>query len=672
MDKVITKIESSIELIDLISSYYEEFEQLIIDKLKAKELGEKIRTAIKSNRSSLIKRLAAFESKAIEQLNLLETVIIVFQTYQLIKEYENLIEFITDQLNEWNVFVRPDLITSDISQTRLITLSKKSNAIVNLFMNFKRKYEEFDIHTVKIMTEFILNKIKFVSYEKKDDVTVLPTSLSFEELKEIQKLFHKYPLAIDIYSVLLQTVMDQTKPLITTILQMIEEDKSFILSEYESRYTTEHYKVKLLQNPSLRSFGLVPADISKPLDKLFVNYYGADATDDMKKIASSKSTELFFANVAKKENCALIYIKKYAANPIEFSIWKLLRLEDAISYIKESHQGQSVGLSKGAIERMKVINYIDQPDKSRRWCLSEYQIFGDFKSSEFFYIIDSLNGKTFRFIRPWVDNSIRSSRIPRTYLNGLLTFLNINYDVHLEESKKKLYQKDRIAVYNEIQESVIMHNIFLKQPIDVEELMADVQAEMDAPKLKQELSLTLSKFILGQKLSNWAEFGSAIHNTELLDLFADQLVQLYPTYFKDDLIEDNRVQFPFSETLSTFLVELNAVKKSFNRAMHDKFVKTTRDQKDLMFKSKDNTNIFVNKFVRDSLDEVITNKSNVYSSLLMKNKILTIELTENDVDKSVMGGVVSTSGGYNSVPKYTDHSFYPKGFGEGPDDFMYE
>jgi hypothetical protein len=421
----------------------------------------------------------------------------------------------------------------------------------------------------------------------------------------------------------------------------------------------------------LRAFGLVAADVSKPLDKLFVNYYGSDATDDMKKIASSSKTpELFFANVAKKENCALIYIKKYTSNPIEFSIWKLLRLEDALPYIKESHQGQSVGLSSGAIERMKVINYIDQPEKSRRWCLSEYHVFGDFKTSEFFYIIDSLNGKTFRFIRPWTDNSIRSSRVPRTYLNGLLTFLNINYDVHLEESKKKLYQKDRIAVYNEIQESVIMHNIFLKQPIDVEELMSDVQADMDAPKLKQEISITLSKFIMSQKLTNWAEFGGSVHNVELLDLFADQLVVLYPKYFKDDLIEDNRVQFPFSETLSTFLVELNAVKKSFNRAMHDKFIKTTRDQKDLMFKSKDNTQIFVNKFIRDSLDEVITNKSNVYSSLLMKNKILTIELTENDVDKSVAGGVVS--GGYNGVPKSIDHSFYPKGFGEGPDDFMYE
>ena len=644
MDKVILKVESSVELIEAISHYYEEFEQLLTDKSQAKDLTEKIHSTVKSSRDKLLKRLAAFKSQSVSELNLIETTTLVFQTYQLIKEYDTLIESIIEQISEWNVFVRPDLITSDVSQTRLLGLSKESNMIVNLLTNFKRKYEEFDVSLVKVMTDYVLNKIKFTSDG---------TSLSFDELKEIQKLFHKYQLAIDIYSVMLQTVMDQTKPLITPILQMIEEDKSFILSDYESRYTNDTHKIKLVQNPSLRSFGLIPADIAKPLDKLFEN------AETQNLVSSSKSPEALFEKLAKQESCGVIYIKKITAQPIEFSIWKLIRVEDAATYIKESHSGQGVGLSKGLVERMKVINYIEPPEKSKKWALSEYHVFGDYKSVETFYVIDSFNGKTYRFIRPWID---KSNRIPRSYLNGLLTFLNIGYNVHFDEVKSR-NNKDRIAIYNEIQESVILHNVFLKQPIDVEGLMSDVQADMDAPRLKQEIALILSKFITTQKLSNWPEFGSAIHNVELLDLFADQLVKLYPTYFKDELVDDSRVQFPFSETLSTFLVELNNVKKSFGRAMHEKFIKTPRDQKDLAFKSKDNTQIFVNKFVRDSLDEIITNKSNVYSSLLMKNKILTIELTENDVTKAVVGG-------YNGVPKYDSHNFYPKG--EGVDGEIYD
>ena len=644
MDKVILKVESSIELIEAISHYYEEFEQLLTDKSQAKDLTEKIHSTVKSSRDKLLKRLAAFKSQSVNELNLIETTTLVFQTYQLIKEYDTLIESIIEQISEWNVFVRPDLITSDVSQTRLLGLSKESNMIVNLLTNFKRKYEEFDVSLVKVMTDYVLNKIKFASDG---------TSLSFDELKEIQKLFHKYQLAIDIYSVMLQTVMDQTKPLITPILQMIEEDKSFILSDYESRYMNDTHKIKLAQNPSLRSFGLIPADIAKPLDNLF------ESVELKNLVSSSKSPEALFEKLAKQESCGVIYIKKITAQPIEFSIWKLIRVEDAATYIKESHSGQGVGLSKGLVERMKVINYIEPPEKSKKWALSEYHVFGDYKSAETFYVIDSFNGKTYRFIRPWVD---KSNRIPRSYLNGLLTFLNIGYNVHFDEIKSR-NNKDRIAIYNEIQESVILHNVFLKQPIDVEGLMSVVQADMDAPRLKQEIALTLSKFITTQKLSNWSEFGSAIHNVELFDLFADQLVKLYPTYFKDELIDDSRVQFPFSETLSTFLVELNNVKKSFGRTMHEKFIKTPRDQKDLAFKSKDNTQIFINKFVRDSLDEVITNKSNVYSSLLMKNKILTIELTENDVTKAVVGG-------YNGVPKYDSHSFYPKG--EGVDSEIYD
>jgi hypothetical protein len=662
MNKIVLKVESSIELIDAVKSYYEEFEGLMIDKNKAKELSEKIKNQSQTSRDKLLKRLAAFESKAIAQLNLIETVTIVFQTYQLIKEYENLIDSIVEQINDWNVFVRPDLITSDISQTRLLSLSKESGTLVKLLVNFKRKYEEFDINTVKTMTDFILNKIKFISYEKTSNETIKPQSLNFEELKEVQNLFHKYPLSIDIYSILMQTVMDQTKPLVTHILQMIEEDKSFILSEYESKYTTEQHKVKLAQNPSLRAFGLIASDISKPLEKLFENYFGPEANEDMKKIASSESIEELFTAISKRENCGVIYIKKITANPIEFSIWKLMRIEDAASYIKESHIGQNVGLSKGVIERMKIINYIDQPDKKQRWNFSEYHLFGDMQASEFFYIIDSLNGKSFRFLRPWSDNSIRASRIPRTYLNGLLTFLNINYNVNLDEEKRRQTSKDRIAIYNEIQESVIMDKIFLKQRIDVEKLMEDVRAEMDAPQLKQELNITLTKFILGKKISNWADLGGIIHNVDLLNLFADQLVILYPKYFKDELLEDDRVKFPFSETLSTFLVELNNVKKSFGRILHEKFNKTPRDTRDLIFKSKDNTHIFINKYLKECLDEIITNKTNVYSSLLMKNKILTIELTDYDIDKNIIGG-------FNGVPK-NDRSFYPQG--EGVDGEIYD
>ena len=41
------------------------------------------------------------------------------------------------------------------------------------------------------MTDYILNKIKFVDYEIKDNKTIPSSSLTHEELKEIQKLLGK-------------------------------------------------------------------------------------------------------------------------------------------------------------------------------------------------------------------------------------------------------------------------------------------------------------------------------------------------------------------------------------------------------------------------------------------------------------------------------------------------
>ena len=590
MDSTIKKVDASIELVDAISVYYEEFHKLLTDKRIAAELDEEIKNTMGSSREKLLKRLKAFESSAVDQLKFDEIVILVFQTYQLLREYENLINKIDEQLTDWNVFVRPDLITSNVSQTKLTDISRQSSKLSLLLVNFKRKFEDFDVNVIKNLCDYILNKI---------DVP----NVQINQITYLRDIFRKYPLNIDIYSVLLQTIMDGNKSMITPILQLIESDKTFILGDVKSNYDApEITKIKPVQNPSHRYFGLVPFDVFKPLNQLFPN--------------SADSLE----SIAAKENIAIIYMKKFTAQPIEFSVWKLTRVEDSAAYI-QADKSRNAGLSSQLIDRMKIINYIEPPEKANKWNLSEYVLYGN-PESELFYIIDSFNNKTFRFLRPW---TAPSAKVPRSYINGLLTYMGII----------KGNKNDRIAIYNELQESVIMEHVFLRQPIDVEELVADVQAEMDAPKLKQELATMLVKKIKIPK--NWSELGSVVHNTELIDDFADGLIKLYPTHFKDSLALDKRVQFPFSETLSTFLVEINNVKRSFGRSLHEKYVKTPKDLQATAFRSKDNTHLFLAQIIRQALDDVITNKSNVYSSLLMKNKILTIELNESDVDKKVGG-----------------------------------
>ena len=618
MDKVILKVESSLELINAISHYYKEFYAILSDKKIAKEISEEIRD-IEPSRDKLLKRLSVFNSKSIDELNLLEITTLIFQTYQLIREYDILINKIITQINEWNVFIRPDIIMSEVSQTKLLVLSKESSNIGLLLNNFKRQYEEHDVDSLKVLSNYILKKIVL----EKGDISKTSTAaekVDISEIKKIQELFHKYPLSVDVYAILLQTIMDGSVPNITAIFQIIEEDKSFTLSSHSSSYTSEHYKIKPVQNPSLRYFGLIPTATAKPLDELFKN------TDVLDSIAGAnkKVTDVDkFFNALATDDIAVIYVKKFTANPIEFSIWKLTRIEDAFKYLSSA---QNSGLTEGLIERMKIINYTEQPTGANKWKLSDYQIFGNAKTAKSFYIFDSFNGKTFRIIKPWSDNSIRAAKIPRSYLVGFLSFLKI-IDSNI---------KDRISVYNEIQEKVIYERMFLRHPVDVEELLADVQAEMDAPRLKQEIVMILSKFI--KSPGNWAELGNELHSPDLLDVFADSIVKLYPDHFKETLSTDKRVLFPFSETISTFLVELNSVKKSFGRHLHEKYTKTPRDIQSTVFKSKDNTFIFIGQILKSALDEVITNKSNVYSTLLMKNKILTVELNESDVDKALSTG----------------------------------
>lgn len=609
MDNVLKKVEASVELIDAISVYYKEFYQLLTDKKIAQELDEEIKTTVHSSREKLIKRIKAFESTAVTQLNFDETVTLVFQTYQLLREYENLINKIDNQLTDWNVFVRPDIITSDISQTRLTEISKKSSKLNLLLVNFKRRFEEYDLHLIKTLSDYILQKHN------------LP-DIQLPHIKFLQESFRKYPLAIDIYSVILQSVMDANRTLITPILQIIEDDKTFALSDADYKYLDE-VKIKPMKNPAHRFFGLVPSNVCKPLNELFPDIYKSDSS------LSKKSPEEALKHIASKDNVTIIYMKKFTANPIEFSIWKLTRVEDAANYIVKGVTKNS-GLSSQLIDRMKIINYIEAPDKSDKWNLSEYLLFGP-PDGNIFYILDSFNAKTFRFLRPWIANDNNNNKIPRSYITGLLTYMDV-----IPGNKI-----DRLSIYNELQEREIYKNMFLRQPIDIEELVADVQAEMDAPKLKQELSTMIAKKVKTPK--NWYELGNLLHSSELIDEFADSLIKLYPTHFKDSLAMDKRVQFAFSETLSTFLVEINNVRRSFGRALHERYVKTPKDVQQNAFRSAGNIDIFVTQLIRQALDDIITNKSNVYSSLLMKNKILSIELNDSDIDKTIGGGKHSGS-----------------------------
>lgn len=593
MDKLIEKVQTSVEIVDSISTYYDEFRTMLSDKKIMEELDERIKKTIYHSRDKLAKRLKIFESSEVDKLDFKETATLIFQTYQLFQEYEHIIALLEVQLNAMNVFARPDIILSEISRSKLTEISRKCSKLGLLIANFKKQYEHTNVDIIKTMSDKVLGKMD-------------NSSSNTNEILLLQELFRKYPYTIDIYSIILQTTMDQNKSLITRIIQMIEQDKTFILDDFKSDY--EKLEVKPVKNMAHRFFRLVPSNVSKPLKELF-NY-----------IDDTKDVEDCLESIVKKEGISIIYMKKFTANPIEFAIWKLTKLEEAAKFIQLGAE-KNTGMNEKLIERMKIINYIEKPEKHDKWNLSEYVLYGDHKT-DMFYILDSFNNKTFRFLKPWTN---AGNKVPRSYLIGLLSYMGYI----------KGNSRDRISIYNELQERDIMNHLFLRHPVDVEALVADVQADMDAPKLKQELAGIITDTIKTPK--NWYELGGVVHNADLIDEFANGIIKLYPKHFKDSLALDKRVQFPFSETISTFLVELNNVKKSFGRSLHERYVKTHRDVQQTAFRSVDNTKYFIKQLIRDSLDDVITNKSNVYSTLLMKNKILTIELNESDIDKKVGG-----------------------------------
>jgi hypothetical protein len=315
----------------------------------------------------------------------------------------------------------------------------------------------------------------------------------------------------------------------------------------------EDLKLHMYQNPIIRTCGLKH---SKPFH---INEFKSDKFSDFKK------------QLPKKHGIIIIY--NLVNHPLEFNT-KIFHQEKLdfinIEYINNNRTIIERENSKWDFTHLELLDIdLKKPDISKPYI-----------------IIETNDMKHIRYLTPWVNPS--QFILKYYHVSSFINYLNGT--------------TPRIQNYNKLCESEIKKH--LNKPFDTNDYILKSQSG-DAPQLKQNIMLKLEK-LTEVNIKKKQDIYDYLHNSDL----ADEFIQIILNEFKEKYFEKMT-----GEYISTFLTDLQNLRRIFMKILHDNYESTDED---LKVKLVNHTN----QQIRKCLDEILTNKSNIYQNVIYKQLLL--------------------------------------------------
>ncbi len=408
MEELRNKVNTIIPIIENVKLYFTEISDLIHQKDKITSLMNGIEQ-LDHLRDKLLERLTVVFDTSIAYDKLAT---LVFQTFEIIKRYEVIIRQIQDFLN--NSSFSLELFSSNMTRTKGNEIIKKGMSLLGLLLKHNK--------------EFTLDKI----------ITYFITILSNPKLTDLQKLsdlFEKYPLTIELYGQLIQTLININKDFLYPLMDQIEYHKSRVL---HTQLNEQEVKDLICGQRSFKSFNLVPSSIP---------------------------TKISVAALEKKHN--VIILSKFTQSIVVCDGWK--DWKTIAPFVSEEliEAGKTLTIMPGKVKA-----------KSTKFTFN----ISEHKSSDTWVVLDTFDGENFRPLKPWTnDNFI----LHENHIRGLLTYLG-----YVKPFDHKYIS--RMTNINQIQEEKILKESKIVV-IDPEAIIDKVESEVDAPKLKQMLNIKMLK-----------------------------------------------------------------------------------------------------------------------------------------------------------------------------------
>jgi hypothetical protein len=588
MDLLKNKLSDLTEIIQYFEEYNDMLKPLIenLDEFNSSFINKTITTLEKK-----VKDTIAFIDKNTTSDNLEVLIKDIFNKYGRTQELFTMVDNLIEYLNK-NHIQPENIYGSDLSETYKLSTGTALRTLMSKYTLFKNKHEANEKPIIAKLHNVISNA---VIKEFKDKKSVKKT------IQYIRDQFYKNKNTITLYSNILQKLLDYVyydtdmHKSIYDIMKIIEDDKDMFLDgSISNTFNKTINKTLHIINPPLKRFGLLPVSNSMPL-KDIIPYISKGS-------ASGKKLETY----AKQQNICFIVLHRVVYQPTEYNIRKLINRDEAREYI----QPKEYGLTTKLIKRFENIK--QPPYKSnRKWDFS-YKIIGKMDTN-MFYIIESLDGETYRFMAPWNDNSN--------------IILNKHRVTHILKYFTNPNKPNRIVNYHTqcIKKSV--PNMFLRRKLDLD-IMADEKKNVDIHHVKNTLFLHLIKIIktsigTGSGIKSDSDVNDVIHNPELKKVFISVLMKMYEVMGFNK--KSDASNFQFHETFTTFLVDLDKAAIRFMKNLHDGYNREPLNPsvfKEKLTSKKNKIYTYIETLVNKIINTIINNNDNIYNNINYKDMLL--------------------------------------------------
>jgi hypothetical protein len=573
MEILRSNITNSLELLDKFDNYLKKIEGLV-DVDRYAEIFKKLK---KQPEIELHEKMQSkTSSKAIAE---------IFDVYG------NYISYFTSLDNFINLLENglSDIMQSSASTTLKATISTQLQSIRASYIILIE--HEHDAAVIDSLTKQIL--------------TVLKSDNVIEFVSYLGKLYHKNHETVSLYANLIQEILNQydKNPTIETeIMSIVESDKDTVLSGEATSIFTD--KKIHLTNPPLQRFGLIPItdylSLSQLLKIILVGT-GIPYSDSLTLAKLEKLAE-------KHSKYGFVIMNHIVFTPIEYNIRSLILKSAASSLI----QPDEYGPTEKMVKRFRTI----QSFKNKKWKFS-YDVYGK-SVAENFFILETLEGDRYRCLAPWIHD--KQYYVPVHRVQPLINYIT---------SKNK---PSRVIEYQTLAIKQAMKHMFLPKALAMESY-EDKSSEVPAHVIRQEILFELkqlAKYIIDVEyhgnISTPLEIVNVLHDLRFRDMFYEKILGMYPkAVLLKDVQSFDAGDFPFSELLSSFLVDLQNNTRKFMKELHDGYVR--EPLKSEVFEAKEESRmIAINEKIFNSIEKaielVIRDKDNLYSSLHYKYMLL--------------------------------------------------
>jgi hypothetical protein len=336
------------------------------------------------------------------------------------------------------------------------------------------------------------------------------------------------------------------------------------------------------------------------------------------KVFHQKTTLSKLTELSKNSKTYIIILNRIVKNPLEFNLWRLFNWE----YAKEYIQPDTMGINNKMVGRFETISYI-RNSANPKWCF-DIATYGDIDSCDSVVVFETLDVDSYRILTPYNDKIFKIKKC------DVVSFL------HYIKNKGVCNTISRVSVYHEISQRQALQNMFLPIKFNISDIKTDSSKIIDTKYLRNEITTQLLKTFLniikkdyadGANVKDNHDFSKIVHDDRLQEKFSSILIEQYDIYtFKN---KENIGDFPFSETLKSFLSNIHWFNRSFVRGIHDLFIKLKIDKKifeyDKILKKIELQRLF-NDILGDTIKHLISDDRNIYQSLIMKNSLLKLSL----------------------------------------------